>query len=415
MLDSGPLENLRAESAVLFSQDVDLGADVPWVRVLFDKETTLSPGSFIRVTSLLDGESQILDAQELKNWSYGTAFFNGSTVQIEVIGGREAKNDRVRISEVYAGGVIEAQEAQEAPAEGGVADICGGADGRGPSFDPRVGRLIIDKGVLGTFVCTGFIIDTPAGSNKGHLSAGHCFDGALSAILQFGVPPSVACVRVNPPVKQQFPVVNVIFANTTCADVPVPPAHDDWAVFHCGTNENGQTTYETQGAAFKLANSIPNSGNVQTIGYGTDGGLVLNACGPCVAANVPDSNRRFVQQTAKGPLVAPAACGIGKIPGTLHHQVDSCGGESGGPIINQSNGLVIGMDTTNGCKGAICCPGVAADTGTRIDRPGLIAAIADCKGKASVPTLSEWGLVALAVSLVAAMVIKFGRRRAVTT
>ena len=49
-VDSGRVEDLRAEPAVVFSQAVDLGPDVPWLRVHFDKETTLAPGTPLRTS-----------------------------------------------------------------------------------------------------------------------------------------------------------------------------------------------------------------------------------------------------------------------------------------------------------------------------------------------------------------------------
>lgn len=198
-LDSGALDNWRDVSAVVYSQIVDLGPDVSWVRVIFS-EVNLPPGSFVRITSLEDGDSQILDAVELQNWGYGTAFFNGSRVQIEVIAGARTRGNRIQVAEVFAG---EVADAGPGGAEGVVADICpAGGDSRTPSepgdasYDKRVARLLPGKkqdpgdNPNGGGGGTAFLVDT--GVQKILLSAGHNFPGArrdndltVQRIIQF--------------------------------------------------------------------------------------------------------------------------------------------------------------------------------------------------------------------------------------
>ncbi len=46
----------------------------------------LAAGSFIRITSSLDGQAQELDAAALAAWHHSSAYFNGDTVIVEVVG-----------------------------------------------------------------------------------------------------------------------------------------------------------------------------------------------------------------------------------------------------------------------------------------------------------------------------------------
>ncbi|MEK7711104.1 MAG: proprotein convertase P-domain-containing protein [Planctomycetota bacterium] len=180
-LDSGRLNNPRNEPAVVFSQVIDLGPDVPWFRVLFDKGTSLAPGSYIRVTSLLDGETQTLDAEQLRNWNYGTAFFNGSKIAFELLAAGGAAGNALKVSQVFVGEIPPTVDT------GGVAAICAGTNNRAhfpDSWDSQamgIGRLL--PGTIaspGTApYCTAFMIARPSGTadtDKVHLTAGHCFD-----------------------------------------------------------------------------------------------------------------------------------------------------------------------------------------------------------------------------------------------
>lgn len=130
-VDAGPLRNPTGRTVVGFTEVIDVGGDAPWLRVLFS-EARLSPGSVIQVTSLLDGETQVLDAQALEQWGTGTAFFNGSAVVVELVLGPNAEGDGIKIDQVYTarlnGGAVSRGWLQTPPRA-----ICEDADERSPS------------------------------------------------------------------------------------------------------------------------------------------------------------------------------------------------------------------------------------------------------------------------------------------
>lgn len=383
-VDSGVLANPTNRAQVVFSKIIDLGPDVPWVRVLFDPQgTNLPPGSSIRVTSLLDGETQTLDAQDLENWGYGTAFFNGSSVRIEIIAAPGSVGNRIDTREVYAGDPTPEPLIQEPDGQGTVAGICGALDSRVPnSPDKRVGRLLPGtKSALGTDpYCTAFLVDTP-GDDKLHLTAGHCFGNynqnmTSPFILEIDVPQSNPnCTIVHPGVADQFPVNGSTVISTWPGFDPKPPGND-WAVFRCHP-QNGETTYTRNGGvAFPIAAPPPINTPVRVTGCGIDGGDItmpahavgagLGACAAAVDTNTcgragchhcdPNtmwSTRNGTRQTDTGTLVANTVGDKGTV---LSFTVDICAANSGSPIIMDSDsqgngGKVVGIVTHAGCKG----------------------------------------------------------------
>jgi len=364
-LDSGRVDNLASTDRVVFSELVDLGPDVPWVRVIFS-DASLPPGSAVRVTSLFDGESQTLDADELARWYNGTAFFNGSSVQVELIAGPRTTGNSIRIAEVYAGDMIAREGGGDV---GEVAAICGTTDDRtqvpiGEKL--AVGRLLPgEKSAPESGGCTAFIIDSPPGDpNKLHLTAGHCFghvDQDLKEpwILQFDVPKSNADCTLNHPLISHQWIVN---GAEVISREDVNAIGNDYAIFGCYPHQLDKlTTFERQGAAYALASTTPETANVQVAGYGTDGGVSPNACAPCQDGNLDAPNNQ-VLQTDKGAAKVVSANGKPAIA----HDADTCGGNSGSPIVDQDTGLVIGIHTNAGCKGD-----AAQNFGTRIDNPML--------------------------------------------
>jgi len=63
-------------------------------------EVHLGPGSVIRVTSLLDGEVQVLTPSGLREWQDTTAYFNGSAVLVEIIAGPNTTRNRFSIHQI---------------------------------------------------------------------------------------------------------------------------------------------------------------------------------------------------------------------------------------------------------------------------------------------------------------------------
>lgn len=348
--DSGAQRNASSESQVLADHLVVMAPEVPWLRLLF-AEAKLGPGSVIRVTSVLDGEVQTLNARELRRWRNATAFFNGSAVRLELIAGPRTDN-HVRIQEVLIG---------KPPAGDETRSICGLDDNRVPSSHPAVTRLLDAAGIP----CTGFIVDCPDnGADKCHLSAGHCFvPGDEAIVAEFNVPASnAACGLQHPPVAKQFPIDPDSIVREENG------VGHDWAVFRCLENSAGKTTFEEQGSAFSLADNVPTSGTVRVTGYGADGnegatGGANNAC--ACNPNASTGARHSIQQTHTGPLVVGDA-------GQVDYQADDCGGNSGSPIIFESTGRVIGIQTHGGCDSG------GENSGTEITLTALQDALKKC-------------------------------------
>ena len=445
-VDSGRLDNPRNEPAVVFSQVIDLGPDAPWVRVLFDKETTLAPGSYIRVTSLVDAETQILDAEQLRNWNYGTAFFNGSQVTIELIAAGGASGNALKVSQVFVGEIPPSVDT------GGVAAICGNDDNRAPFQFPYDSQSMGIGRLLNTVVqpegentvplkgCTAFIVGRPSGTenpDKLHLTAGHCFDHLDLGrewnqnltdpyVLQFNVYcyagtestcSNTNCTIKHPAVVHQFPVrgETVISQNDG--------AGNDWAVFRCGRNSVGKTTWEHQTTptppytrwAFPLADPVPGVGtDVRVTGYGVDGneGALGGGNAACICNTSTTGRRNVTLQTAPGPAPPQPPSVEAKLRGVsgtvIAYDADMCGANSGSPVFNRDTGEVIGINTHHGC--ASTTPETGLNYGTAITHTDLQPAIVFLENTA-IPAASTWGLIVMTLIGLVLGTIMYGRRR----
>lgn len=362
-LASGAVDNPGSASAVVYSEVLDLGPEAPWVRVFF-AETHLPAGSAVRVTSLRDRESQTLNARHLAQWSSSTGYFNGSRVRVELLGGPGSQGNLVRIDEVLVGRPPEPDPNRS---------ICGLNDDRVLSSEPAVGRLMTGllPGPLGGG-CTGFIVDCPDGTDdKCHLSAGHCFFAGsgphqASTVIEFEVPASEAdCDLSHPPMAKQFAI------DTSSAVGTNQGIGNDWAVFRVFPNPTtGRTTFQEQGAAYPLAASAPAGGTVRVTGFGVDAnagaaGGSNAACATCAPANA-SGQRHQVQQTHSGAIVSRGVSDVA-------YEVDSCGGDSGAPVILGTTGQIVAIHTHGGCN----TPS-GTNSGTAIDYQPLQDALMKC-------------------------------------
>jgi len=385
-MDTGQRSNPSGVASVVFRQRLDIAPEAPWIRLFFSS-ATLTGGSWVKVTSLLDGEFQILDARTLEEWNLSTAFFNGSSLEVELVAAPHTTGNRLAIERVLVGrSKVESTGLGVEQPEG----ICGPDDNRSPFDDAAVARLLTgdinDTTVaFGRVGCTAFLIDRPqSGSERLFLSAGHCFN-APHTVVQFNVPSSMTnCGLRHPPVKKQFVV------NQQSVRRQAGGPGNDWAVFVCFPNPNtGKTAYEEQGTTRILASTIPGgTPALREVGYGVDAndgaaGGGNAACAPCNTAGTTGS-RNQMGQIAFGTLVG--------LDGTkLQYQVDDCGGNSGSPVMLNDNVQVIGIDAWSGCELAL-----GFNEATAITHPGLQAAIA------TVPGTSDASMVLLVFVLLTA-------------
>lgn len=344
--DSGAIEGVGEGMKPVFRQEVASGG-APWVRVIFDPSMTelngptRGPGATVmRITSLQDGHVQLLNKDTLEQWGYSTAYFNGEAVEIEIFAA-EGHECRVAVLEVQAGLIPDGQ----------VASICGPTDDRVASTEARVGRIM-------PVGCTAWLFD---GKPNAMLSAGHCFDATTATVVQFNVPLSTAGgATVNPPPSDQYAIdaTSIQFANVAIGN--------DWA--HFGVFANSTTGFAPlvrQGSSFQT-NAAAATTTIRITGFGVD-----------------DGTANQTNQTHAGPYDSL----VGTI---IRYRADTTGGNSGSPIIRESDGRSMGIHTNAGCGnsgGTV----TGANQGTTMGNTGLANAIANPLGVAAATTACGLG------------------------
>jgi hypothetical protein len=328
-VDSGPVENTGDAVAVVFATTLEI-PEALWLRLTFDAvqlagRSADANASYLRITGLLDGAAQQLDARHLHEWHNTSAYFNGNWVLIELIAYPGTGPNRLVMSSVIAG------------ERGYLSDrsICGPTDDRVLSSDPRIGRLQPGG-------CSAFIVDDCA----------HCFYSAApcltaNGIVEFNVPLSNADGSVNhPPPEDQY-ALDWDSAQTSGATDP----GRNWAYFGCYPNTNtGLTPYEAQGAFILVANALPPVGSqVSLTGYGT------------VTSPAPLAWNQ-VQKASVGPLVTSSGT-------LLQYDADTTGGTAGAPVIWEQTGQAVGIHAAGGCT-----PTGGENNGTGTNHAGLITA-----------------------------------------
>jgi V8-like Glu-specific endopeptidase len=244
--------------------------------------------------------------------------------------------------------------------------LCG-ADNRVPSTDQRQGRLM-------PIGCTAWLIND---ATHCFISAGHCFPtGTNTGVVQFNVPLSTGTgITVNPPPEDQFPVQPESVQSTHGGAIG-----SDASYFGTSPNTLGQTAFQRQGAFYTLAASAAMTAGqpIRITGYGTTSSPVS-----------PTWNQ--VQKTHTGPFVLRSGTRI-------TYQVDTTGGNSGSPIVDDTTGLAIGIHTHAGCTATAGNQGTAIDFGTLqnyLSSPRGVCAgpapcYADCNADGML-TLSDFG------------------------
>ena len=311
--DTGAIDNPGGERSVWGEVLTVEGSG--WMRVYFD-DAALPPGSVVRVTGLLDGQTQELDAHALAMWGRTSAYFNGESVMVELVAGEGTRGNRLRVARVAG---------QLGDAGTRVCGICG-ADDRTPSTEAPFGRLM-PSGCSSTIYC----------EDGGLISAGHCAGG--QQVVEYNVPLSNSnCSLNHPPVEDQFPVVQQQWSNNGVGN--------DWAVMTTGVNNLGQTIYERYGEIVPVSPAPAAAGDVsRVVGYGIDDECVRNQA----------------QQDSPGNILTR-----GNNQYTFTNDVR--GGNSGSGLV--VGGMLVGVVTH--CSNS--CPGTGGNFGTRADRAEFAAA-----------------------------------------
>jgi V8-like Glu-specific endopeptidase len=328
-VDSG-IHDGTAEDFMTPFRDVVWVPDAPWLRLHVEAHS-LGPKSYVTLTSLEDGGLQRLDAEGISRWDNYTAYFNGEAVMIELSVAPGEKGVSIVFDEALAGVPPGAQT--ESPRQQKLLDICGDEDNRIASNDTRVGRLRYPGGG----VCTGWLI--PEGIV---LTAGHCGDGDLTGVMmEFNVPPSDSNGSPNDSSPEyQYP------ANTSHWVFQDNGPGEDFKVFTLYPNtETFQYAHDVQGF-FWLTTNVPLPDNMMRVtGYGIDPYPPGDGC--CTPACEQMCNAdSLTQQTAIGRLDQLSGT-------TLEYEVDTMGGDSGGPVISENNGFTVGIHNAGGCQSAV--------------------------------------------------------------
>ncbi|MCA9279882.1 MAG: trypsin-like serine protease [Phycisphaeraceae bacterium] len=350
----GLTQSASAQAAPVLSEPVQIGSDsgflanngepgfnvvystvvskpgASWMRLYFGdvvlsgNKYDVNRASYIRITSMFDGDVQTLNARELEDWHNSTAYLNGDTVIVELLAAPDTGLNRLIIDSADAG----------LPVAASPESLCG-ADDRQLSTDPRNARLM-------PIGCTVWLIND---AEHCFLTAGHCIsNGTTNAVAQFNVPlSSSGGGTINPPSIHQYPVNSASIQSNGGQGIG-----NDYA--YVGFNQSsGMTPFERQGDAYSITTALPPNGTtIRITGYGTTSSPVS-----------PTWNQ--VQKTHTGPRVAS----VQGSPNPVSYQVDTTGGNSGSPVINDVTGMAIGIHTHAGCSST------AGNNGTQLAHAGM--------------------------------------------
>lgn len=315
--NSGLIGNPGQEFAKAATTVVSFGS-AAWQRLYFS-ELRLEGGSYIVMTSLRDGEVQKFDAATAEMWSYGSAYFNGDKILVELYAAPGTTNNKIVINKV-------AVEMIENIPEGGSGQcgICGATDDRVLSSNDAVGR-VMSIGCTATTYCR----------SSGMVTAGHCLTTGL--VVHFRVPASTAsCATVAPGVDDQFPVIAFNGVNGGVGN--------DYGTLRMGTNGLGQTPYHRYNTLIPIGTPTGVGTTINFWGYGLD-----LTC-----------TRSQVEQFSTGQVTALTAAQI-------NYNADLRGGNSGSSILNATNSAICGIVTH--CTGG----GVCNNYGTTINLPAFVS------------------------------------------
>ncbi len=336
-LDSGSHFHIGNDRKIVWAETISFeGAH--WLRLRFSHLVLAGnplggPSSTLRITSLQDGASQLLNDKSARQWRNTSAYFNGDTVKLELIACPNGRMNLVRLAAVTVG---------EANGGGPNSSICDSNDDRILSADPRVARTIPGG-------CTTWLFND---RNNCLLTAGHC--AASTDVASFNVPLSTGNGNYQFPGPEDQYAVD--FSSMQLVNGGVG---NDWCYYGCFPNSNtGLTPFQAQGDSFELANpdAVQAGDMIRITGHGTTSFPV-------------DPSWNGAQKTQLGPYSLFTNMQLG-------YRTDTTGGNSGSPIVFEGTGNAIGIHTHGGCGSS----GNGFNQGTGLLNPGLTTALANPLG-----------------------------------
>lgn len=366
-LDSGYHANAADEPVpvsrhVLSFPRAEKLANSPWTRIVFS-ELELHPESSLELTSLYDRRSLTLSASDL----YAQRRADGAVeltsplrlpIEIRLVAAPRSGENRFRVAEL----ILQGWDVSEPLAFLGVEKRICGTDQRVPDTNAAVARLMPEG-------CTGFLIEHPGTGDRCMLTAAHC-DTFTTA--EFDVPASGANCQTSSPAD-----ANDVFAvDPTANRAGTDERGKDWRVFRLQRNGANRTAFRTRGTALQLVTQVHANRQVEVVGYGVDTGIAGSECSLGACGNGNSGARSQTLQHQVGPMTAVSG-------DLLTYTVDTCPGNSGGPVIQTRNGKVVGIH-----RGGNCQPG---NVGTSILAAPLQAAIKECGQARAILVLDRTG------------------------
>jgi len=336
-LDSGQIVNGSSDVTVIWSDTVHVEGS-QWLRLKFSQlilpeEPVSHKGSILRIVSVLDGAVQTLDAVSAHQWKNTSAYFNGDTVNLELIAAPDGMVNQVTIDSITVGDPFDQE---------GLESICDGTDDRVLENDNAIGRGLPAG-------CTAWIFND---ANHCLLTAGHCSDIG-NEVIEFNVPLSKRNgTIVHPGPEDQYAVDpdSQQFDDTRMGE--------DWSYFGCFPNsQTGLTPYQAQGEFYEIDFPRPPifGNKIKLPGFGTVS---------------PPVNPRW-NQIDKVNDGAYSSFN----DSILKYRTDSSGGNSGSPVVFEQTGRAIGIHTHGGCG-----DGSGANAGTGMNNKDLQDALDHPKG-----------------------------------
>jgi|GEM_PF-1748798 len=352
------------------------------VQVVFG-ETSLGEDGSILISSVSSAkengrmQNQLMTQRDLENYGGATAYFPSGKIIIALLsGGGGPPKAKVQSLRVLQSGDDNQQHAnirafrlpapqskeafRSAPEEAAPTGealtaqpetMCG-PDNRIASSDQRIGRLM-------PIGCTGWLVGS---SGDLALTAGHCDDVRMQ-IIEFQVPASLPDGRTLPAdVEDQYPILRQTIVSRNDG------VGRDWAIFRIGPNSNtGLTPGNRQGSGFMLSRKQRPT-KVRVTGFGVD-----DAPQGTDHLNLFRNVQNQTQQSENGLDDAQAVFHDDGENDSFRYKVDTRGGNSGSPVINEEpggGGTAIAIHTHGGCESAI-----QGNQGTALSNPDFISAL----------------------------------------